>query len=74
MAIDMLNPLVKGEFVLTSQVERVRIYTLPTYNTKGLNQSTNNSIRTFRELPLTKGLNLAKKYNLDKKWAIFFYK
>ncbi len=50
----MLNPLVKGEFISTSQVERARIYTLPTYNIEGLNQFTNNSIRTFRELPLTK--------------------
>ncbi len=32
MAIEMLNPFVEGKFVSTSQVERVQIYTLPTYN------------------------------------------
>jgi hypothetical protein len=44
----MLNPLEEGESVSTSQVERVQIYTLPTYNTKGPNRSTNNSTQTFR--------------------------
>ncbi len=48
MAIEMLNPSMEGESALKSQVERVCIYTLLTYNTEGLNRSTNNNIQTFQ--------------------------
>ncbi len=48
MAIEMLNPSMEREYASTSQVEKVWIYALPTYNTKGFNKSTNNSTQTFQ--------------------------
>jgi hypothetical protein len=47
VAMEMSNPLVEGDFVLTSQVEGVRNFTPPTNNTKGPNRFTNNNIQTF---------------------------
>jgi hypothetical protein len=48
MAIEMLNPSMEGEFALTSQLGKVWIYTLPTYNKEGPNRSTNNNTWTFQ--------------------------
>jgi hypothetical protein len=54
------------------QMERAQICTLLTNNKKGFNKSTNNNIQTFQHVSLPKGLNLAKKQDLDKKWDFFF--
>ncbi len=45
-AMETLNPSMKEEFVLTSQVEGAQNFT-PLNNTKGPNISTNNNIWTF---------------------------
>jgi len=45
----------------------------PTNNTEGPNKSIDNNTWTFRQVSLPEGLNLAKKQDLDKKWATFFY-
>jgi hypothetical protein len=44
MAMETLNPSMKGEFVSTSQVEGAHNFTPLKNNTKGLNKSTNNNI------------------------------
>ncbi len=41
--------------------------------TQGFNRSTNSNTQTFQQVSLLEGLNLARKQNLDKKWATFFY-
>ncbi len=61
----MLNPLVEGEYVLTSQVEWAQISTPHVKNTKGSNRSINNDIQTFQQVSLLDGLNLAK----NKSWT-----
>ncbi len=59
--MEMLNPLVEGEFASMSQVEGVQNFTPLTNNTKGHNGLTNNNIQTFQKVSLLMGLNLAKK-------------
>jgi hypothetical protein len=61
VALEIPNPLVEAEFTSMFQVEGAWNFTPPTNNTKGLNKSTNNNIRTFRQIALPKGLNSTKK-------------
>jgi hypothetical protein len=44
MAMETLNLSMKGEFVLTFQMERAQNFTPLKNNTKGPNRSTNNNI------------------------------
>jgi hypothetical protein len=73
VAMEMLNPSMEGESISTSQVEGAWNFTLTTNNTKGPTRSINNEVQTFWQVPLPKGLNLAKKQDLDQKLAIFFH-
>jgi hypothetical protein len=65
VTIKTSNPLVEGEYALTSQVEWAQISTPPMNNTEGYNRSTNNNIRTFQQVSLLDGLNLTK----NKSWT-----
>jgi hypothetical protein len=73
VAMETPNPLVEREYVSTFQVGGAWNFTPPTNNTKGPNKSTNNDIQTFQQISLSKGLNSAKKQDLDKKLATFFH-
>jgi len=48
MAMETLNPSMKGEFVLTSQMEGAQNFTPFKNNTKDPNRYTNNNIWTFQ--------------------------
>jgi len=72
VTIETSNPLVARQCISTSKMKGVQICTPFINNIEGPNRSTNNNTQTFWQVSSLKGLNLARKQDLDKKWANFF--